>query len=1089
MNLASPLVGSLASVFQNDQIERIGWVLIHSLWQFALMALVAFIAMAATRAWTAERRYQLLLATFGLMVAMPVATWFLMASAPSHITAEPAASPIQNAALDSATNEAHTSTPTLSKEPRLNTSEIASANTDSADSKSGSLIKTGNRWSEFVAGARQLLDQWIAVLVMGWCIGVALFSLRPLVGWLAIRRLLRVGVSPPSTTIEAALRRIGQQLKIAQGVRVLESTIVKTPLVVGYFRPAILLPISIIANLPTAQLESILVHEFAHIRRHDFLVNLLQTLCETLFFYHPAIWWLSQRIRIEREHCCDDMAVSWMGDKVAYGRALLSLEELRGAERALALGARDGSLVSRVRRMLYGEPAKPFLFEQMNWVACALAASLVIAVLYLSTSGSTLAAPSNQDAAIYQKGGEAVKGLVLRVISAAPKTNEQKATMDAAVVSQFAAPGEVTLVAELKNVSDKAIRLVGVRYGEGVSAPSVGKSNTRRFGPILFQYAFRTKDGDLIEPPFNEGLGNPFLELSGALIEQIEPGQSIVCALRPLETRYDAMHWLPPGEYTLEVSYVGVDDATQAEMTKHWPKMGFTGLWNGKASSNVIPLTIADQPKLELEWGPTTSGLQAAIEFRDGDTYRAEGAPKPPPHEFPVGAAVSSLVHIKNVSDKPITFWTEEFRQGDTIEVTDATGKVTRPGVPFFTGWAVMSKWTLRPGEIAATYSNIGSGMMQSPKTRGRGSPTLSPEAISFPGTYTAQIELNFGGLQTKDAKGNPVPGPNDFSGKLKTGKAAFTVRQRNASDDPPKVTASIVLKSKSGEAIRGGHVTITEVGGEVLFDKQIDGDRIELSGVDGIKPCYAAVRANGFEEQTFYELELSEKMPVTLELTKAKPVTMQLHWKGQPISGAKIRHFVRSKAKANGGPFPMKGIEGDVWATSNERGEVLLDTLQKTDPFDAKLGDNVYWFYVEPPAEFAGKFIGPITAGQDLGEIALGKPITVRGEVHGTPAELDRFVAEWDQPEAVGKAGPDKPWDYAVSQNLEVHRVGDKLTFELNGLRPGRLRFVSNFQGQSSGHEYAKRMVGPTDVVLELNLTESRSDVVLTSKKTELPK
>lgn len=1088
MNMASSLAGSLASVFQNGQIESLGWVLIHSLWQFALVAIVALLATAAARTWSAERRYQLLLAIFGVMVAMPVATWFLLAIAPSRMTVEPASSPVRNVAMDLASNATPTTAPNLSKEPPLNTSEIASTETNTANSK------TSGGWSEIVPGIQEFLDQWLAALVIGWCGGVALFSLRPLVGWLAIRRLLREGVSPPSSAIEAALKRIIQKLKIAQSVRVLESTLAKTPLVVGYFRPAILLPVSIIANMPTAQLESILVHELAHIRRHDFLVNLFQTLCETLFFYHPAIWWLSHRIRIEREHCCDDTAISWVGDKVAYGRALLSLEELRGAERALALGARNGSLVSRVRRILYGEPTKPFLEEHLNWVACALAASLVIAVLYLSTSGSTLASPSTQDAAIYQKGGEAVKGLVLRVISASPKTNEQKASMDAAVVSQFVAPGEVMLVAELKNVSDKPIRLVGVRYGEGVTAPSVGKSNTRRFGPILFQYAFRTKDGDLIEPPLNQGLGNPFLELSGAQIEQIEPGRSIVCALRPLETRYDAMHWLPPGEYTLEVSYVGVDDATQAEMMKHWPKMGFTGLWNGKVASNVIPLTIADQPKLDLEWGPTTSGLQAAIEFKDGDTYRAEGAPKPPPHEFPVGAAVSSLVHIKNVSDKPITFWTEEFRQGDTIEVTDATGKVTRPGVPFFTGWAVMSKWTLRPGEIATTYSNIGSGMMQSPKTRGRGSPTLSPEAISFPGTYTAQIELNFGGLQTKDAKGNPVPGPNDFSGKLKTGKAAFTVRQRKAADDPPKFTASIVLKAKSAvsvpdETIRGGHVTITEVGGEVLFDKQIDGDRIELSGVDGTKSCYAVVRASGFEEQTFYELELSEKTPITLELTKAKPVTMQLHWKGQPISGAKVRHFVRSKAKANGGPFPMKGMEGEVWATSNERGEVVLDTLQKTDPFDAKLGDNVYWFYIEPPADFAGKLIGPITAGQELGAIALGKPITVRGEVHGTAAELDRFVAEWDQPEAVGKAGPDKPWDYAVSQNLEVRRVGDKLTFELKGLRPGRLRFVSNFEGQSSGHEYAKRMVGPTDVVLELNLTESRSDVVLTSKKPEPPK
>ena len=117
-------------------------------------------------------------------------------------------------------------------------------------------------------------------------------------------------------------------------------------------KPVVLLPASALAGLTPQQLEAILAHELAHIRRHDYLVNLLQTLVETLLFYHPAVWWLSRRIRIERENCCDDLAVSLCGDPCTYARALADLEALRGPARSLAMAANGGSLLQRVRRLL-----------------------------------------------------------------------------------------------------------------------------------------------------------------------------------------------------------------------------------------------------------------------------------------------------------------------------------------------------------------------------------------------------------------------------------------------------------------------------------------------------------------------------------------------------------------------------------------------------------------------------------------------------------------------------------------------------------------------------------------------------------------
>lgn len=120
----------------------------------------------------------------------------------------------------------------------------------------------------------------------------------------------------------------------------------------------ILLPVSFLATAPISQLEAILAHELAHVRRFDYVVNLLQTMVETLFFYHPAVWWLSHRIRVERENCCDDLVVATLGNRVEYGRALLAVQELRGQGALLSLGARDGSLLARVRRLL-SDPAAP----------------------------------------------------------------------------------------------------------------------------------------------------------------------------------------------------------------------------------------------------------------------------------------------------------------------------------------------------------------------------------------------------------------------------------------------------------------------------------------------------------------------------------------------------------------------------------------------------------------------------------------------------------------------------------------------------------------------------------------------------------
>jgi len=142
------------------------------------------------------------------------------------------------------------------------------------------------------------------------------------------------------------------RMGLTASVRVLISAAADGPSVIGWIRPVILLPAATVLGLSAAQLEAVLAHECAHIRRYDYLVNLLQSLVETVLFYHPAVWWISARIRHERELCCDDLAVRSCGDVLCYARALASLERLRVAAPSLALGASDGSVLYRIERLV-----------------------------------------------------------------------------------------------------------------------------------------------------------------------------------------------------------------------------------------------------------------------------------------------------------------------------------------------------------------------------------------------------------------------------------------------------------------------------------------------------------------------------------------------------------------------------------------------------------------------------------------------------------------------------------------------------------------------------------------------------------------
>jgi TonB family protein len=217
-------------------------------------------------------------------------------------------------------------------------------------------------------------ERQLPVIVTVWAFGVLLLALQLAGSWLLVERIRRVSTRPLARVSDSYLRDLAARINVTRRLRVAVSERVDVPTVIGWIGPLILVPSSAMAGLSPFQLEAIIAHEIAHIRRHDYVVNVLQSLVETLLFYHPGVWWISRQIRLERELCCDDVAAEACGDRIAYARALASLEELRADAPALALAANGGDLVTRIRRLLRRpQPVSP----QPTWMVISLAVATV----------------------------------------------------------------------------------------------------------------------------------------------------------------------------------------------------------------------------------------------------------------------------------------------------------------------------------------------------------------------------------------------------------------------------------------------------------------------------------------------------------------------------------------------------------------------------------------------------------------------------------------------------------------------------------------------------------------------------------------
>ena len=327
-------------------INDLGWTLIHFLWQGFVLAAILQAILPMCR--DAAARHNWALAMLAMMILAPVLTFLFI----------------------------HGHQSAGGSRVAVSVTTISSIHGDDA-----TILRTPIPFS------------WINLLVAFWLAGIVVLILRAIGGWYLVEMLWRRDAFAIPENLLQRCRGLQARLALTRPIVFLQSCRVNAPVVIGWFRPIVLIPISAISGLLPEQLDALIMHELAHIRRFDALTNITLIMAETVLFYHPAIWWVCRRVRIEREHCCDDFAVSMCGDATLYVEALTSLK-ISKAMPVLVLAASNGRLKERVARLLdvpsNSRKISPSAVIGLLFV-CAIAASAATARNSGDGSGETVA--------------------------------------------------------------------------------------------------------------------------------------------------------------------------------------------------------------------------------------------------------------------------------------------------------------------------------------------------------------------------------------------------------------------------------------------------------------------------------------------------------------------------------------------------------------------------------------------------------------------------------------------------------------------------------------------------------------------------
>lgn len=333
---------SFFNLFSDALVSSFGWMLVHSLWQGALLVLITSIILHLFRKSPAAIRYNVGILALSAQVISSIVTflYYYYNSTPKVLS---------TAFKNTAHNVADWKTLTY---------EL-------------SLTSKVQLW----------LTAHIQELVICWLIGAAVLVVRFLGGWIYTEYLRHNARLVMNKEWRARFGVLTAKLKVYQSIELKESSKILTPMVIGTLQPVVLIPIGLLLGFPTAQIEAILAHELAHIRRHDYLVNMLQSFVEVVFFFHPALWWLSERVRVEREHCCDDLAIEACGDRLSLAHALVGIAEFKtNHSLAMAFASKKPLLLQRVKRVLGVAPKSTRIFGGLPVTMLFIAALIGVSV-------------------------------------------------------------------------------------------------------------------------------------------------------------------------------------------------------------------------------------------------------------------------------------------------------------------------------------------------------------------------------------------------------------------------------------------------------------------------------------------------------------------------------------------------------------------------------------------------------------------------------------------------------------------------------------------------------------------------------------
>lgn len=325
-------------------IRAICWTLIHSLWQGLVLAALAGLLVLFTRKHTAALRYNMLVVLFFVFIGVVVFTFVREFSIPAtgHTIANLVPVQAEPQAIDQLP---------LNENPANKTFQEAG----------------------YISQFTGYFNQHASLFVAIWFLIFLAKAVKLMSGLVYIQRIKQLKVQSPGEYWTGRMRELAAMLEVKVPVRMLESGLVKVPLVAGFLKPIILVPMGLVANLPAEQVEAILLHELAHIRRRDFMVNLAQSFVETLFFFNPAVLWLSSLLREEREHCCDDMAIAVTQSKTGYINALVSFQEYQLENTnsyAMAFPGKKNQLLNRVKRIIDNSNKTLNMAEKSFLVLC-----------------------------------------------------------------------------------------------------------------------------------------------------------------------------------------------------------------------------------------------------------------------------------------------------------------------------------------------------------------------------------------------------------------------------------------------------------------------------------------------------------------------------------------------------------------------------------------------------------------------------------------------------------------------------------------------------------------------------------------------